>query len=261
MKLQVVVVDLEVSPQVKRWAIRLGIAGAVLGGATVAYAGNLITWTSGQTLQAADLNANFATVEADIATAQTAAMAAQTAVTTTQTQVTAQQASLMTLQTQVAAITPEALTGQVTVGGNPVILWQEFATPQILQFAFSSPNALQSNQAVPMAPPGARYILADVFATAPNDQQNFLLGRGVTSSTQTWVNGPGTQPSTNFGNLAKQSVILNYPGQSDGYGSYYGIWFPSQAIPINANGTVDFATTGNSGSSGWIYMVIKSYSL
>lgn len=77
----------------------------------------------------------------------------------------------------------------------------------------------------------------------------------------TWVNTLGTQPSTSFGNLAKQAVLLNYPGQMDGYTSNYGIWYPSQSIPLNTNGTFDFATTGNSGSSGWIYLVIKSYSL
>jgi len=226
MKLKMVVVDLELPPALKRWATRVAVGLAIVGGATASYAGALTTWTSGQTLTAEDLNKNFDE-----------------------------------LQKQIAAVTPNAHTGAVTVNGKPVILWQEFATPQTLEFGFS-PTTLHSTQPVPMLPTGARYILADVFATAaPDDQQNFWLGRGVSNTPQTWVTPAGTQPSTLFGDLRKQGVLLYYPGQSDGFTSNYGIWYSSQAIPVNANGTFDFASTGNTASSGWIYMVIKSYSL
>ena len=226
MKIKIVVVDLELSPRVKKWAMRAGVAIAILGGVSVTYAATLISWTDGQTLTAKDLNNNFAS-----------------------------------LQSQIAALAPSALTGPVTIGGKPVVLWQEFATPQTLEFGFA-PTALHSTQVVPMLPAGARYILADVFAAATtSDQQNFWLGRGVSETPQTWNGSQGGQPSLSFGDLRKQAVLLNYPGQTDGYTSAYGIWYPSQAIPINANGTFDFAATGNSGSSGWIYMIIKSYSL
>jgi hypothetical protein len=226
MKFKVIVVDLELPPRVKKWATRAVVALAIFAGAAAAYAETLVTWTSGQTLTADDLNKNFAL-----------------------------------LQGQVAAITPNAHTGVVTVGGNPVILWQEFATPKVLEFGFA-PTTLHSTQVIPMLPTGARYILADVFATAnANDQQNFWIGRGVVNTPETWVTPPGTQPSTLFGDVAKHAVMLNYPGQNDAYTSFYGIWYSSQVIPLNANGTFDFATTGNSGSSGWLYLIIKSYSL
>jgi phage-related tail fiber protein len=67
MKLKIVIVDLEIPPRVKRWGLRLGIPAVVLlGGAAVAYAGGLVTlvtWSQGQTLNASDLNANFAAVQ------------------------------------------------------------------------------------------------------------------------------------------------------------------------------------------------------
>jgi hypothetical protein len=69
MKLKVVIVDMEFPPRVKKWGLRIGIPVAMLlGGAVVAYAGpnSLITWTDGETLKAADLNSNFATLQNEI---------------------------------------------------------------------------------------------------------------------------------------------------------------------------------------------------
>ncbi len=67
MKLKVVVVDLEVPARVKKWGLRLGIPLAVLfGGGAVAYAAGLVTWTSGQTLTAQDLNNDFGLLETAI---------------------------------------------------------------------------------------------------------------------------------------------------------------------------------------------------
>jgi hypothetical protein len=71
MKLKVVTVDLGVPPRMKRWGLRLGIPLAVvLGGGTVAYAAGLVTWATGQTLTAADLNNNFGYLQGEIATLQ-----------------------------------------------------------------------------------------------------------------------------------------------------------------------------------------------
>jgi len=71
MKLKVVVVDLEVSPRAKRWALRIGIPLATLvGGATLAWAASVHTWSDGDTLSAADLNANFSALQGEIATLQ-----------------------------------------------------------------------------------------------------------------------------------------------------------------------------------------------
>ena len=66
MKLQIVVVDLEVSPRVKRLALRLGIPLALLGAASVAYAGTVHTWADGDALNASDLNGSFQALQDQI---------------------------------------------------------------------------------------------------------------------------------------------------------------------------------------------------
>jgi hypothetical protein len=58
MKLKVYVVDFEIPPRAKRWALRLGIPAVVLFAAAAAFA-LPVTFTDGQTLKAADLNNNF----------------------------------------------------------------------------------------------------------------------------------------------------------------------------------------------------------
>jgi hypothetical protein len=71
MKLKFVVVDVEVPSRVKKWGLGLGIPLAVmLGGGAVAYAAGLMTWTSGQTLTAADLNNNFSLLQSEITALQ-----------------------------------------------------------------------------------------------------------------------------------------------------------------------------------------------
>jgi|SRR5579859_3566446 len=67
MKLEIVVVDLQLPRAVKTWAVRLGIPVALLlGGGAVAWAGGLVTWTNGQTLDASQLNGNFAYLQSEI---------------------------------------------------------------------------------------------------------------------------------------------------------------------------------------------------
>lgn len=71
MKLKVVVVDLEIPPRMKKWGLRLGMPVAVLLGAGgIAYATGLVTWSSGQTLQASDLNNNFSYIQGELAALQ-----------------------------------------------------------------------------------------------------------------------------------------------------------------------------------------------
>lgn len=64
MKLKLVVVDFEVPPRIKRWALRLGIPIAILAAAAgVALAvPALKTWNTGDTLTADDLNNSFQAV-------------------------------------------------------------------------------------------------------------------------------------------------------------------------------------------------------
>jgi hypothetical protein len=56
MKIKVYVVDLEIPPRVKRWALRLAIPLLVLGAGAVAFAATPHVFTKGDTLQATDLN-------------------------------------------------------------------------------------------------------------------------------------------------------------------------------------------------------------
>ncbi|HEX6243888.1 MAG TPA: hypothetical protein VFZ61_23395 [Polyangiales bacterium] len=66
MKLKVVVIDLEMSPALKRWL--LGGAAALIGtGATLAYAAPAHVWSNGDTLTAEHLNAAFGDLDARLA--------------------------------------------------------------------------------------------------------------------------------------------------------------------------------------------------
>jgi hypothetical protein len=67
MKLKVVIVDLEIPPRVKKWAIRIGIpVGVLLGGGAYAWAAGLVSWNPGQTLTNTDLNGNFTYIQGEI---------------------------------------------------------------------------------------------------------------------------------------------------------------------------------------------------
>jgi hypothetical protein len=71
MKLKIVVIDLEIPPKVKKWGLRISIPLAVLlGGSAIAWAATLHTWNTGDTLQATDLNGNFAALQAEITALQ-----------------------------------------------------------------------------------------------------------------------------------------------------------------------------------------------
>jgi microcystin-dependent protein len=62
MKIRIVVVEWEVPPSVKRWALRVGIPVVALGLSAIAYASGPKTWTPGESLKSVDLNTNFAIV-------------------------------------------------------------------------------------------------------------------------------------------------------------------------------------------------------
>jgi hypothetical protein len=70
MKLKIVIIDFELSPRVRRWALRIGIPAVVLGVGAVAFAGvmPLHTWNTGDILDAGDLNGNFANLQGQIMT-------------------------------------------------------------------------------------------------------------------------------------------------------------------------------------------------
>jgi hypothetical protein len=139
------------------------------------------------------------------------------------------------------------------------IIWQEFATPLTVEWSFNGVQLL-TNSLPAGVPANCRYLLADVFVTAnSSDAQNICLGRPHTLQTD-WVPTRGTRPSTVFGNLSRHVVTLTYPGESDGWSPYYGLWFSSQTIPVSGTNCC-FSNDGNSGSTGWVCLVIRAYSL
>ena len=150
-------------------------------------------------------------------------------------------------------------------GGSSVIQWVE-VSPEPTEWSFSGTVTGSAKTINPASIPStARYLLADVFVTADsNDHQNFVLGRtaGDTSALQNWVDTRGTQPSTRFGSGVgnRHAVTLTYNGEVDGYTPNYGLWYSSQAIPCTGR-TIYFGNHGNSGSSGWVYMRVRGYSL
>ena len=67
MKLKVYTIDFDVPARVRKWVIRIGILSLTLGAAAVALAaGPLHKWTTGDLLQASDLNDNFANLQGQI---------------------------------------------------------------------------------------------------------------------------------------------------------------------------------------------------
>jgi hypothetical protein len=71
MKIKLVIVDLELPPRFKKWALRLGVlATIVLGASAIAWAAGLKEWVQGDVLNASDLNGNFTTLQQQITTLQ-----------------------------------------------------------------------------------------------------------------------------------------------------------------------------------------------
>jgi hypothetical protein len=150
-------------------------------------------------------------------------------------------------------------TGTIKQSGSTVIQWVEI-TPVVFEFSWSGTQTF-SVTPTNSIPPSTRYILADVFITANSgDHQNIVLGRSSVSSQKNWVDSRGAQPSGQFGTLTRHAVTLTYNGEADGYSPNYGLWFSSQHIPSDGR-TIYFNNYGNSGSGGWVYIVIKGYSL
>jgi len=112
-------------------------------------------------------------------------------------------------------------------------------------------------------PTNTKAVLADVFLGMDNksggDHQNHTFGRNHSAETS-WTSGANIQPSTVFGNLLRQTVLLTMPGESDGFTHYFGIWHSSQIIPIQSN-NMYYSNYGNSTSTGWIYVITRGYYL
>ena len=119
-------------------------------------------------------------------------------------------------------------------------------------------------------PAAARAVLADVF-WSPGlvggtivDHQIMNLGSVSNGVQRTWADGGwGSNPTSWLGTMSNQIVRLLSDGENGGGTSYYiglrGIWYPSLTIPVAANGVCYYSNYGNSGSSGYLYFVVKGY--
>jgi hypothetical protein len=77
-KLKVLVIDLDMSPALKRWLL-LGASTLILAGATLAYAAPAHVWSNGDTLTAEHLNAAFGDLDARLAKLEAAAAQSRSA--------------------------------------------------------------------------------------------------------------------------------------------------------------------------------------
>jgi hypothetical protein len=111
-------------------------------------------------------------------------------------------------------------------------------------------------------PSAARWVFADVFVTANiSDHQNFMLTRSNFGAQKTWVDTRGNNPANEFGNLTQDDVtFITYFGESDGFTSNYGLWKAGLLIPSSGR-NIWINNYGNSGSSGYLYFIVRGYSL
>jgi hypothetical protein len=152
-------------------------------------------------------------------------------------------------------------TGNYRQGGSAMISIVQIG-PSATNIAFSSTINAQYTLNPTTIPAAARYVLCDIFVTANfSDHQNFMFSRGNMGQQKNWVDTRGNNPANEFGNLTSQeNTIVTYPGEQDGYTPNYGIWFASQILPVVGR-TVWINNYGNSGSNGYVYIIVKGYSL
>jgi hypothetical protein len=145
--------------------------------------------------------------------------------------------------------------GYLTTNNNLILAL--FSTPQIKEFSFTGLQDFEVT--LPKIGNSIKAILADIFVTVNKDDHiNIVLGKDG-GKHRSWVFQKGTKPSSLFGKLARQSVILTHHGEADKFTANYGVWYSSQIIPLKSNGTIQFANFSNSGSNGWVYMIIRGY--
>lgn len=155
--------------------------------------------------------------------------------------------------------------GNINLSGNVTVLSQkpihiiELATPTIIQFSYSS--TVYSSFTATTVPSNSRYLLADIFITASiSDHQNFEFGREAITAQKNWVDTRGQIPTGQFGNNARHVITCTYNGETDGYSPNYGLWYNSQLVPTSGQ-TIYYGNYGNSGSTGYVYVRVRGYSL
>jgi hypothetical protein len=154
-----------------------------------------------------------------------------------------------------------ATAGQYRQGGSAMISMVQIG-PAATNLSFTGTVNAQYTLDPNTVPSGARYIFCDIFVTATtSDHQNFIFSRSNIGSQRSWVDPRGSNPASQFGNLTSQeSTIITYFGEVDGFSSNFGIWYPSQTIPTVGR-TVWMNNFGNSGSNGFVYIIVKGYSM
>jgi hypothetical protein len=205
MRLKIVIVDFEIPPRVKRWVLRVGIPAVVLvGGTAVAYATSLpVTWSSGQTLQAADLNNNFSYLQNEIAGdggvgAEVAALEAQVA---------ALQTSVTALQTQVVAHAHLEVAQQLPYGTLEVL---NFDTKD-----FDTASAMTTSPMVFTAPSTGTYrVSVGLTGHCPND-----VGAGGGATVTVFRNGASlqTEPDGGLGPTSSFGITYYYSVSDNGW--------------------------------------------
>jgi hypothetical protein len=129
------------------------------------------------------------------------------------------------------------------------------------QWTGSTNNTLRVTFTTSELPTNCKAIYADVFMpTSSNDDHvGHALGKNVTQTTM-WTGSRNRQPSLDFGNLAQQQIFLSMPGQSDNFEYYFGNWWNSCIVPLDTTNKLYHTVSGETtGTSSWIYMVIKGY--
>ena len=148
--------------------------------------------------------------------------------------------------------------------GNNIISWVE-VTPAYTEWSFTGPVSSSVTINPSSVPNNARYILADVFLTASlTDHFNLSFSRSAISSLTSWVAPRGTQPSTYFsaGIGTRNVVCMTHHGDSDTFTPNQGQWWSSVIAPCNGRTLYyDLAGVNSASTTGWIYIIVKAYSL
>jgi hypothetical protein len=148
--------------------------------------------------------------------------------------------------------------------GSNIISWVEI-TPTSTEWSFTGPanGSVTINPAT--IPANARFVLLDVFLTAnQTDHFNLSLGRSTITSLVNWVAPRGTQPSTYFntGVGTRNVVSMTHHGDSDTYTALFGKWWSSVITPCSGRTLYyDCAGVNSSATTGWVYIIVKAYSL
>ncbi len=100
--------------------------------------------------------------------------------------------------------------GNLTTTNNLILAL--FNTPQIKEFSFTGTQDVEIT--LPKIDNSMKAILADIFVTVDkDDHMNIVLGKEG-GKQRSWID-KGIRPSSLFGKLARQSIILTHHGEYD----------------------------------------------